>query len=551
MIAAGHPAATNVVLRAVLLVIASLGGACLPDASPCPPGLRPDPAEDRCVPDIPLDASLDAGLDASPDGARDAPPDAAPDATPDPDDASIDAYDADPGDADADTPAPRCAEEDLARWRALHVSGALVATVARCSREGCTSTPCDVSGCLGRAAEMSECDDCVAAESDCATRRCANPCTLGTDAECRACLCEARCTASFEACAHAELGLCDDVHGRDATSDELRVPVPYVFRRKSLTGFTRVSPFFADDPAREVERRGYAAVGWTHFVTFGVGSTDYLLEHLGACAQARCPTRVSPVLADGSLGRPVYEDEWSRGFDVMTPLRVSGDLYLLLYKSGAATTEVEPRGAARILRITAGASAPGLHVEAVLDRPWTPSVGPTWSHIRAFAAGGQTYLLHYRAGASSATELVRVERRGDSLRFERVADDLVIEPDWDVLETFPVGARWFLFQYSRTRRVAWISALDPAREGGLELGLPLYAATWSERWTGVHPYRTPSTTYLLRRDERTGEVEHLRLPADPTAWRQGAELVVAQRSWGTDPPWDVVAVARARLWEAP
>lgn len=504
----------------ILLVLVLVG--CLREASPCPPGTSPDRVAGRCVAWGPDDA-----------GETDAPSE----------DASLD--------AGVDAAPPACSANDLDAWRTIHLGDELVASIATCSASACTSTPCDVASCIGAAAGMVACDACVSAEADCATRRCANACTRATDAECRACLCEARCVDAFERCVGTELDVCADAHGRDARPEERVTSTPFVFRRKSTTGFTRDTAFHPDEPTRDDDRRSYAAIGFTDFVSFSEGGVDYLLEHLGGCPEARCPMRISPVLRDGSCGRPAYVDEWSRGFDVVTPLRIGGALHLFLYKSGRTLTELEPRGAGRVLRVASRADG-ALDVAVVYEGAWTPPVGPAWSHVRGFAVEDDTYLLQYRSGDSHAVEVTRVSREGDVLRFERVARELAWEADWDVVETFPVGERWFVLQYSRQRGgVAWISAWDHDARGEPTPTLPLSATVWSPTLTHVLPFRTPATTYLMRRDERSGEVDFLRLPADVTRWAREPGEVVSTRSWGTTPPWDVVTVARARLWEVP
>ncbi|HJK90025.1 MAG TPA: hypothetical protein RMH85_11755 [Polyangiaceae bacterium LLY-WYZ-15_(1-7)] len=523
---------------AFLALLPLFAAGCLRSANPCPPGLRPDESQDRCVgPDAGVEA--DAGPDAP--GARD-----------------------DGGSDWGSDAGPLCVPDDVAAWRAIHLGDALVAEVTRCSESGCRASPCDVGGCLADAAGLAPCDacacrDCARAETDCAADRCASACTNGTDLDCRRCLCEAGCIAAFERCARRDTGICEGAFGRDASAEELRLATPIVFRRKSATGFSRAAPFFFEEPARVEARDAHHAIGWTALASFAVAGVDYLFEHMDDCPEVRCPARVAPVLADGTLGRPVWEARWGRGFDVFTPFRLGGATYLLAYKSGTRPAEIEQRGAGRIVRFAPTGEGPDLEAEVVFDAAWSPSIGPTWSHVRAFAFEGDVHLLQYRGGERHAVEVVQVREESGALRFREAAPGLAWGPDWDVLETFPVGSgpapRWFVLQYAGQRgdtppRVE-VSAWARDDAGELVQTLPLLAAEWPDALVAVHPFRSPTATYLLRRAPSRADVDVLRLDGDPAAWADAPGEVVATRRWGAFPPWDLVTIAGARLWETP
>ncbi|MCB9631627.1 MAG: hypothetical protein H6721_05745 [Sandaracinus sp.] len=355
---------------------------------------------------------------------------------------------------------------------------------------------------------------------------------------------------AFEACARTSLGVCDDAFGRDASDEERQLSSPWIVRRKSSTGFTRSTSFHPDDPARDDDLRSYASIGHAVLTSFARDGVDYVVEHLGACGGTRCQVRISPMLRDGSLGRPAFVGAWSRGFDVVTPFRLEGETYLFLYKSGRVATEETPRGTARVLRVEGAWD----HLELVprFEGAWTAPVGPAWTHVRAFAVEGTTYLLQYRGGEGHAVEITR-SSEGEELRFERVSRELAWESDWTVVETFPVGTRWFVLQYARQDegegRVR-VSALDHDARGEPLPTLPVLATTWPET-THVHPFRTGGASYWMRRDETSGRVDFVRLAPSPAEWAQEPGEVIETRTWGAEPPWDVVGVIRARLWEAP
>lgn len=512
-------------IRRGVLALTFVFVGCLDETNPCPPGLVVEPRENRCVwPDagLPEDAEVDTTLDAFLD-------------------------------AGVDAPMPRCSSAEVDAWRTLHRSSELVPTIQACSDTGCTSSPCDVSRCLADEAAITDCRDCVAHESLCATQQCANACTRSSNADCLACLCEAGCIQRFESCAVAALRVCTDAFGRDASDDELALSTPVVFRRKSATGFTRSTAFYVDDPSRDDDRRTYAAIGHVHFASFSYDGADFLLEHLGECGEMQCATRISPVLRDGTLGRPGYLGQWPRGYDVVVPFRLDGAPHLFLYKTGRIRPELQPRGTASIFRVEGEARA--LQLVPLFEGAWTVPIESTWTHVRAFAIEGTTYLLQYRGGDDHALQITRLWMDEGALHFTRVAHELTWEPDWHVIETFPIGTRWFVLQHARQRegeeggRVR-VSALDHDSRGEPLPSLPILTTTWPET-THVHPFRTPTAIYLLRRDEGSGRTDFVRLSTSPGRWLDEPGEIVNTRSWGTAPAWDVVGVARSRLWEMP
>ncbi|MFW5876915.1 MAG: hypothetical protein ACOCXM_09275 [Myxococcota bacterium] len=490
----------------LLMAVLAAATGCLDESNPCPPGQPADREADRCVP--------------------------------------------------VDTGAPFCSEEDVSAWAAFHRSDGLVAEVTACGLALCDDRPCEAAPCLADAAGVEACEVCVGAEADCGVRRCTSACRHGENADCRRCLCEAGCTQRFLGCAESELPLCVEAYGDVPGADDLRLDFPTMIRRKSETGFTRSTPFIAEEKAWGEEVQTFGAIGWTRFVPLTVDGVDYVAAYMGRCGDRACPFHVAPVLEDGQLGRPVYVSEWTIGWDVFTTFRIDGDMHLVAHKSGASLTEGDPRGATRVLRLRPAAESPDLDVSVVDDRPWSAASVPGWSHLRGFAGNGTPHVLQYRSepGEQQVAQALRVVSTEDGLRFDPVDVGDGLEPGLGVVETFPVGSRWFVATYAEeeagTGRLM-VSELLGGGAGSVEIGLPLISEAWPAGIDRIAPFRTPASTYFFRQAQTTGEVAILRLPSEIASWADVPGELVLASTWGTTPPWNVVAVARARLWEAP
>ncbi len=501
-----------------VLLILILTGGCVAEANPCPLGLEPDLVGDRC-----------------------APPDAG---------------------SDRDGQAAECSDADLGAWSTLF-SGTELVELTRVCGVSCSGASACIAECVADAAGVEACRDCIDASVRCSVFRCTSACALGTDAECRACQCEAGCVAELDECARAELGtdLCRDVYGRPATLAELEVRSPIVIRRKSATGFTIASALVPEtDGLPSVT--WYAASGWTTLFPFAVGGTDYLLEYMGSCGEERCLARISPVTSDGTLARPVWIGEWTIGWDVFTHFATGGDVFILQYKSSTVPIDEEPRGSVRVLRVTRTEPAPSLQVEVVHEEVWLSPAERAWTHLRAFAIDGVPHLLRYRSGvdgtADSGTDILRADRSEDGrLGFVRVSRELGLETGWDIVETFPVGDRWFVLQYrgspigSYPAGTVFLSGLPPEIGPAVTIGPPIAVLTWPTDIDQIVAVRTRTGSYLRHEASEGGRARVVRIPENPALWEQGAFEAVHSDEFSARPVWDVVSVLRARLWEDP
>lgn len=485
----------------------------------CPDGLVPDYAGDRCV-----------------EPKADPPPPPTP-------------------------PPPRCAPSALAAWTSVQNAPELPAWLATCAQQHGE----DIDGAFACARErtgLTDCLDCARAQFDCGLVRCTSACSRDAE-DCRRCQCDAGCVDAYSTCARADLSLCEGVHGRAFTPDELRLGGPFIYRRKSLTGFTRVEAFSAD--ASSAITDSYAATAFSHLLGFSVAGVDYLLEFMGQCGDPACLVRISPVLADGTLGPPAYTGQWSAGWDVFTTFKAGAAAYLLQHKTGSGAS----RGTVRVLRIEAAEPPPAtlLSVRTVYEANWARAFRPTFSHLRAFALGKTPYLLRYQKDAPSA-DILRVDISPEGgLGFTQASYALDWTGDWDIVETFAVGGQWYLLQYDRDGRrppslqaqsilhpnantgdgLAILRAFRTAG-GGERVSAPLLVAqAWPAQLIRVHPLRTAGGHYLLRQ----GPVftDALGIPSEVSTWRYVDPIQFAQARW--DPSWDLVTIVGARQWGTP
>tara|TARA_B100001750_G_scaffold198231_1_gene171267 strand:+ start:341 stop:1723 length:1383 start_codon:yes stop_codon:yes gene_type:complete len=454
-------------------------------------------------------------------------------------------------------PVPSCSSADIAAWTARHRAPTLVEDVRSCEETSCTVNACDLGGCLAEVAGLVECLDCARAEGLCGMQQCGSACRLGTEGECRRCLCDAGCVGTFETCAGASTGLCDA--DPDPTPPEDTVALPLLVRRKSLTGFTRSRLFVADAPTVGEERSGYAAAGWTDFVPLTVAGKDYLFEVMDRCSGARCPVRLSPALPDGQLGSvPPWRDRWSRGWDTFSSFAVGPTTFLVAYKSGQRPPIDEARGTGRIVAFRATDS--GLEISDHTDEAWPARLRiPPWTHISGFALDAAPFLVFHRSTAPHDTAVASIELDPEGRPTLVHRADLDWPRSWDVLESFPVAldgeVRWLLLGYRRSTgdeaAAMEIRAWTTSDFGTPTTGPALVAEEWPTDLLGVSAFRSGSATYLLRQ-ERSGTAVILRFAPTLAQWIRGEPYEeVARFEWGTRPGWDVVGVARARLWNEP
>ena len=505
---------TGLLLHSIVAMLAVLGTTgCVSSGNPCPPGQVPDDETGACA-----EVSVDLG---------------APD----------------------EGPAVPCSEPDIVAWSALHRSPMLVEDVSRCAAEAfcLPQLPCDAGECIARAAGMQGCDACAELQADCTSTRCRSACTLGSNGECRACMCDADCVAAFEVCAATRLDVCEGVHGRQFTDEERTIERPFVIRRKSGTGFTRTAVY--DDTTGEWSdnRDSFAAMGWTSLATFTSNGGEYLVEFLGGCGDDTCPWRISPILASQELGRPVLSGRWSAGWDIFDVFVFEGDTYLLQYKSGSLPIADEPLGAVRVFRVVPGES-PALALEEAATSIWVTPSGQAWSDLAIFALAGVPHVAQHRAGEGETTGYVRVER-ADGVLVLAVATGDTWLGGWEFVDAFPVGDRWFLLQYANSTGGSAgsvrISEATAGTNGTIALVTRFEADDWPEQLTRTLAFRTAAGTFLLRQSESNGMVDVLRVSDTPGAWvPDGAGSVEGTESWGVEPPWDGVALVRRRVWRA-
>lgn len=486
-----------------------LAAGCLGETNPCPHGQRPDRESDRCV---------------SANGAA----------------------------------ASLCPASELARWTERFTADGLVTLTQRCTLS-CDVVPSCIADCLVEEIDLTDCAHCARESIACATLPCAGACARGTDAECRACQCDTGCVLAFDECANTdlELELCADVHGFPSDPDELDVRFPVVLRRKSTTGFTRAMRFVPEAPGQQALVETYAASGFTDFVPLTVGGVDYVLEILGGCSRASCPVRISPMRSDGRLALPAWRSHWELGWDVVTTVGLNDDVYVLVHKTGARPITGAPRGTFRAYRVRAADGA--LEVDLVYEDLWAYATEPAWSHVRGFASGGLPHLLRYRSEPEPEAEVLRISAHEGGLILTRVSRELGWESGWDIVETFPADEQWFVLQYAGSADgplpagTARIRALLPDAGGAVIVGPVLASSSsWQPELDAVVPFRTAGgVTHLLRLEQETGRADFVTLSPDVATWQTGGLREVHAESWGVSPPWDVVTVARARLWSTP
>ncbi|GAB5540615.1 MAG: hypothetical protein SangKO_003750 [Sandaracinaceae bacterium] len=493
----------RLVLSLACLCLSLAVSSCGRDDDPCPVGLEPDWSGDRCVPIV------------------------------------------------ADGGAPYCAADAAEAWEARWLREGVVELIDACDERCLSDIPC-TARCLAREAGLSECATCVERAFECGVFACRSACGNGTDAECRACQCDAACFDGFDACSgHASAAaICADAHGRDATEAEYDLPYPILYRRKSQTGFTRASFFRPGDMEEQPVVESYAAAGWTDLHTFTLDGVSYLLEFMGACGRTRCPARISPVLSDMSLGRPVWRDEWDLGWDVTTQLQLDGAHYFIQYKSGAIPIEGDPRGTFRMFRIAPGPERPELEVELIHRRLWTLPLEPAWTFLRGFSLGGSGYLLGYRQAQSGdgEREIFRLDLRRDFPRF--VSADRSVEGDtsWSHVEIAQAqSGEWLLLRHSNAVAATHLNVLLTLDGTRAVVGPSVAAPDLGGQVEHLSTEGSSGAGIILTR-LRDGRIQAFELRSVGELVEHGPDLLL-ETSWGSTPSWSAMAFVGGTAWD--
>ncbi len=559
------------VFARAFLLLASALGACNSEPNPCPAGTRPHYDLNRCV--AAIDPSVgsttdggatvrDAAVDAS--QGQDALGDAGPSDTNDmdaqaplgePDAGTADAGTADAGTADAgvdagsedagtmqDAQSPGiCSQADRDAWHDFHLASGLVQTVTTCGAQGCVLGACPAATCTREAAQLQACDTCVEAEATCLLQRCGSACSdASTDPECRACVCEADCVQAFETCAQTSLSACENVHGRDSTNEERVLSGPIVFRQKSATGALSSAALVA---APSKPKLGFSftqrqSIGWTKILAWSQGLTDYLLQYKGACSTPPCLVRISPVLSNGSLGRPALETRWPAGFTELEVIALEGRVFLALYAPTLALDGAAP-GVLRVLEVIERSGS--IELAKRLETSMRSS-GNAWSLVETVMVADVPHLLLYDA----ATGEVQVHKLTVSADAVSLSDggQWQSEAGWTAIEAFSHGLVPYLLTYEAVAGATRIvSLLDT--DGKVGLGTALFQGTWPKAVTGVHTFHIAGETFLLRHTQTTGSVDVTRLASDANGWSTSLGTASYVDAWGKTPPWDLVAIAHA------
>lgn len=509
---------------ALLLFTCCFVGCTPPTFNPCPVGSEPSADEDRCI------SNGDGGdLDGGMTG-------------------------------DTGVTSLRCDVEDVNAWRAFHQGGELVTSIRQCEEQTCAAPPCELAACVMEVAGAAACDECVKLEGDCSDALCRSACRNGDDQSCLECACDQGCIEKFEDCSGARLGLCEGLHGRDADASEFQHELPVVLRRKSETGFTRRTIFNPEQSESEWATFSWHwGVGSTLLETFSLDGVHYVLDFIGDCPDEECLVRISPLLSDGTYGRPAFEGRWDKGWDRVRPFTLDGTLHLIRYKTGyAAQLSGEPRGIAIIDRVERASADPGarLVLTQVSQRLWTSPTQAGFEFFEVFELGGQTYVLQQGFDRGGELRISRLSVDGDQIRVAQVGAETSWEARFSIVHTFQVGGTWLVLQYASTGdEVSGLSAGDVrvstlvhGPNDTVIVGPAVYEARWEPGWTLMRAFATSGASYLLRQNRMSGRVEYVRLPAQAPDWQNGVLESNYAESWGVYPYWDQVAVANNRQW---
>ena len=429
-----------------LLALLALA-ACTQPLNPCPVGSNLDRVARRCIPALStFDASAED--DGGPPDSGDTNPEAGSDAALD--DAEVTDGRAPDSGADAAPEAGPCSDEDVEAWRAFHINDGAVEVMTSCIEQFCTEGTCYPKQCVKEAVGLVACDTCLDSESACVLEFCNSACgEPGSDPECRACTCESGCVSAFDQCAQVTLDVCNNVYGRDAPEDEFTLKGPWLLRMKGFTGLLQTGPMAGPQPPpwNDLYTSAHLSEGYTHAVPFRFRDRQFLLQHKSSCTADPCVARISPVLSDGTLGRPLYMDSWSRGWDELEVFELKGEPYLLRYKTGAIPSDVETKGHLRIEHLKFDAALESVALEPAFDLANAPITALTWSAFEPFQLGGESYLLRYSQVRGGEVELLRVDRQQNSLSLTPLTEMASWSRGWDLVEMFEHDGDAYVLTY--------------------------------------------------------------------------------------------------------
>lgn len=558
-------------MRTRSLVFMLLVG-CSQTVNPCPKGNHPAPGGSSCVADEPVldsdasavtddtvvdavdadvppeneDASVSDEMDASVEGDANADGEIS---SPDADDSSVDGDVSSP-DADASSPdAAVCSENDVSLWRASHLTGKLVELTLGCATKCNTETQCTVR-CVNDDAKLADCKECTSQQSLCVTEYCGAACTVSQDDNaCLACQCEADCVGRFERCAGSKLDLCPaDRFGALPTANDPPPLTPLIYRQKSGTGGLHTLRLASVDGVLTPFLWSYQFSRYfRHLVSFPLNGREYMLHAKSDCRGAPCTAKISAVLADGAFARPQYQSVWNQGFDELDVFGSQGSMYLSRYKSSKAPSDGEPAGTLWIDRIVLSEGA--ITLTPVLRSTVLASEQQSFDQLEPFELDGVTYLLAHH-NVSGKAEIFSFVNGAVAV----VSDPLVWSVGWDVLETFKLGERWYLFAYNSGRTAGSAESAGAARLYGfvragqrVSLSAALYESVWAAGATNAVGIRAASESSIVLHNVATGRTEQHVLSIDEGQWTSFSTSAAAQTA-GFKPPWDVFEVALQGKW---
>ncbi len=557
------------ILMLTLTIVGALG--CAGAEDPCPPGSIAVGSQDRCLARSSVmtpDASDDRGPpdaqilpDATMADAAVAPIDK--DAEVESDSSVMDAsqQDADVT-ADAEAPAPVCSATDLTAWKAYHQQEDLVASFVECSKLECTQQSCPAQTCVRAAAGVSGCGECPELEAACVRVHCFSACgEPGSDRECLACMCEAGCVESFETCAGESTALCsENFHGQDLPVDDLTLAGPMLVRMKPETGLLNAAAISTLLPASQAfSFSDHQSTGFGLLASFSHHGRSYLIEHKNDCADTPCLTRISVMSKHGALGHPVYLEAWSHGWDKLATFVLGQDAYLVRYKTGAISADVEPKGHLRIERIVFDASERTATLEPVLDEQATPIFGGGWSALETLAIDKTPHLLTYGTERTGELTFWRIQELGGKVTRTQVSNDLTWPRGYDVFDTFQANGRTFIAAYASGRApvtdvpVGHGSFIEPLVVSATEIALntAVFEGDLGPGLTHIVGFQRLGSSALLRFASATGEVSIVDLPSDPSAWASQPWRTAYGMRWGARPQWKLVEVIKPNAWGGP
>jgi hypothetical protein len=548
--------------------------ACVGLSDPCPVGSRFDRAEHVCLivhgdastPIHAQDGQVGEPGQHAPDGSLPGPTDAGASDGRTGDAALLDAGDASSDDRpDGQAKEPMCSAADVDKWAGLHRED-MRETLELCGVGKPETDIVVASACVRDHLRMKGCEACTDSEARCVADACRSACgTPGSSPECRACACEVGCVELAATCAGRPIDVCEDVYGRDASLAELTPRLPTLFRMKRDTGFIASGPLeaapneagsnvlLASVSAETCPLAGHWSTGFAGFLALMVDGRAFLLQHKAECSGLACIARISPLLSDGTLGRPAYLERWDAGWDLTESFQVGSHSYLLRYKTGQSSYTGDPKGTLLIERVTWDEASRTLTLRQVLKRADTPAEEAPWSRIEAFAHAGATHLFFFGLERNGEARIMRVlEKSGVSL--QPVSELSALTGGWDLFETFAVGTRWFLLSYKSGAAAVLGEPAGTVRVQGfvtlgsnVALSSELHQSSWPTSIKRVIGFQNGANAYLFRQDWVTGPVQLIHL-SDPSSFPSSLGQSVFSTTWGKTPPWDIAEIVGAKPW---